>query len=79
MHLSINYEQDIYLPTLAVGATTKVHGPHSGSRVTEARPLTLCATWVAAIMAPTLLRKGPRQSVTCREDRKTSLEHPYTR
>jgi hypothetical protein len=52
MRLTINYGQDIYMPTLAVGDTTEVHGPHSVSRVTEAGPLTLCTVWAAAIMAP---------------------------
>jgi hypothetical protein len=78
MRLNINCGQDVYLPTLAAGATTEVHGPHSGSCITEAGPLTLCTAWAAAIMAPTIACEVPRQRVTGGEDRMTSLEHPYT-
>jgi hypothetical protein len=79
MHLSINCGQDVYLPTPVAGATTEVHRPHSGSRVTEVGPLTLSIAWAAAIMASIVVREVPRQRVAGREDRTTLPEHPYTR
>jgi hypothetical protein len=79
MCLSINHEQDVYLPAPAVDTTTKRHVPHNGSRAIEAGPLTLCTTWVAAIMVPTVAREEPRKRVTNGGDGTTSLEHPYTR
>jgi hypothetical protein len=51
---------------------------HTVARTSEARPLTLCTTRVAAIMAPAIAHEVPRRKVTGGEDMTTSPEHPYT-
>jgi hypothetical protein len=66
------------MPTPTAGSMTEVHGPHSGSHVTEAGPLTLCIAWAAAIMAHIVVREVPTRRVTGEKDRTTSPEHPYT-
>jgi hypothetical protein len=67
-----------YSITPAASAMTEVHGPHNGSHVNEAGPLTLCIAWAAAIMAHTVAREVPGLRVTSEKDRTTSPEHPYT-
>jgi hypothetical protein len=58
-------------------SVSAVHGSHSNSHVTEARPLILCAAWAATITTPTVACVLPRQRETGREERTTSSEHPY--
>jgi hypothetical protein len=61
---------------LVPGGASVVRRPHSKSHVTEARPLTPCATWAAIIMTPTVARSLTRRSETCRKDMMIPSRHP---
>jgi hypothetical protein len=74
-HLCVKCRRDIYLP-LVPGSAFAVRRPHSNSHITEARPLTPCATWAAIIMTPIVARSLPRRSEMCGKDMMIPSRHP---